>query len=598
MFEGGLVSSRKNQVIADVLVPEWTLLRDCDYVSYLVPYLELGHSLSIIRKSDANWFILSRCDSDLPQRISEAVNWSSLSKHPDYYDSTIVQVRKDGSWCAVADRFGIYPLYYWREENEAKKRTRIWFDLKQAGTARPWPSRRYCALFLAGLNQTYPFDSFTVWEGVRQLSPGCKLESSIGGAIDCKRVAPYPACNDSLACVVPRFEESVSLRLNEVLGGAQTASCDLSGGFDSSYTAATVAQYVQNLQTVFLDDGEGNRNDKLWAEKIAYALRSEHKNVGYLEHSSVLGLETSSIRSCMAFGFDESFRYVALAPYLARTGIEFGAAVHLNGHGGDELFGANAAMAWSYLRSGRGSRVQRIKNAIGFAKANKFGLSDFRRSLANEQSFVDNLADLGSGKIENDTRTEKHDSNWIPAPEIPSFCTQDLRYELSEVSRLLAEESMEPYSEDRSQHRIAEDVIAHAALLRSMNSFETVASSLRFASLFLSPRVIMDAMSLSIADRFLARTAKPLLFHTWPSEVPKAIFKRQDKGEYSPATFVEFGMVKRRIKELLSENSLLNQMNLVDAKLVEQSLSAFSVDGTSLDSLMRAASLESWLSEK
>ncbi|WP_251883478.1 asparagine synthase-related protein [Bifidobacterium longum] len=585
----------QDKLSVTTILPDWAVAEQTPYIKYAVPYLEPGHYLGVIEKSDSTWYVLG--SSEDHQRLAEqqSLDWNSLIKSNAFSDITVVEVCRDGTWQAYADRFGIYPLYY-SEGNDGL--LSIWFDLHQvAQTGKP-ASRLYCAIFLASLNQTYPFDSFTVWKGVRQLSPGCTFAGIGRSKIKLTRVAKYPSANLELASAISGFRESVDHRLHSLLKGVEQVSCDLSGGLDSSYTAVVLKNHVQDMQTVFLDGGEGNQSDRHWATTIAREIQSSHRVLDYLSHTTVLGAETSKIRERMDFGFDESFRYVTLAQYLKDFASQFGAALHFNGHGGDELFGPNAAMSWSYVRYGQGAKINRLKNVFGFAAANKFQYSDFWKALSQNQSFREELTADFCHRRKPNLNSEKYDASWLPAPEIPSYCTANFLSEIEEAIDILASESREPYSADRSQHRIAEDVVAHISLIRGMNSFKLDSGKFSFTSLFLSPSVISAAMSLSINDRFLARVAKPLLYHTWPQQMNRSIFARHDKGEYSPATFAEFEAVKSRISDLLNSNSVLAQMGLLDVNLVANALNSFSIDGTGLDSLMRAGALEAWLSGK
>lgn len=578
-----------------VVLPDWVSVSQDGGVKLAVPYLERGHFLNVIETPNSTRYVLGSTEDHL--KLSELHNLDSGSvlKSAALSDFTVVEIFKDGTWRAYADRFGFYPLYYCEEYDGSLC---IWFDLRQVAQSGKSYSHLYCAVFLAGLNQTYPFDSFTVWQGVRQLSPGCMLSGLEEKKPKLTRVAEYPSADLELDQAVLGFRESVIRRLDFLLGDAERVSCDLSGGLDSSYTAAMLSNRVSGLQTVFLDDGEGNQNDRHWANTVAQQIHSHHRVLDYLSHSTVLGAEPNTLRTRMNFGFDESFRYATLAQYLRDLTIKFGATLHFNGHGGDELFGPNAAMSWSYLRYGHGSRVSRMKNIIGFASANKFKYSDFRGALSLDYPFSEELVNGFKRTSRGSLNSEKYDTSWLPVPDFPSYSTAGLHAEIERAIGILVTELREPYSVDRSQHRIAEDVVAHVSLLRGLNSFQSGFGEFHFASLFLSPSVISAAMALAVDDRFLARVAKPMLYHTWPQRIDRKIFTRQDKGEYSSATFSEFESVKSHVRDLLSSNGVLIQMGLLDVKLVEKALNLFSIDGTELDHLMRAAALEAWLSGK
>ncbi|WP_196717351.1 asparagine synthase C-terminal domain-containing protein [Actinomyces trachealis] len=488
-------------------------------------------------------------------------------------------------------------MYYTENKTDSSKAVRIWFDLKQAGSAIGQPSREYCAIFLAGLNQTFPFDTYTIWQDLLCLPPGYEAYGETHKPLRFKYKATMPQANLPLDDLAEGFACHVSERADAFSNTHSHISCNLSGGLDSSYTAAMMAQHTDHLQTVFLDNGAANIGDAQWARHVADIIKSDHKTVDYLSNSTVLRKPPGTISSRLEFGFDESFRYVTLAPNLASMSEQFGSAIHLNGHGGDELFGPNSAMAWSYYRSPLSPFPQLLRNTLGYAKANRFPVLHFMSAVRSESAFYDELTG-GINPLPMDYSVhEKYDSNWIPAVTVPSFYADALSPVLNRVAQLLSSKFSEPYATDRSQHRIIEDVIAHIRLLRSLNMMN-MQTRRTFASLFLSTKVVSQAMRLRIEDRFLARTIKPLLYRTWPQDLPDDVFYRTGKGEYSAATFSEFSSAKSRIRDLLSTSSSLAQMELLDSQLVTQAIQGFSADGSGLDALMRAASLESWLSER
>ncbi|QRV02829.1 hypothetical protein JTE88_03645 [Arcanobacterium phocisimile] len=587
---------RENATV-EVCLPQWQSCNKKNSTIYEIPYLEPGHYLSVVAGSDYCWYIFAQGQSTIADYALKCTRLSDLREHPDSQDATILYINSDGTWTAQADRFGFYPLYYMENDRTSRNRTKLWFDLQQAGAEIRQPSQEYCAIFLAGLNQTFPFDTHTMWQDLLCLPPGYKICGDVHGALHFERCTVSPEANVHISDLTEIFSHQVSERADFLRQLSPRISCDLSGGLDSSYTAVTMAQRTKYLQTVFLDNGIANISDADWARHIAKNIGSDHKTIDYVSNSNVLSQPESTISSQMKFGFDESFRYITLAPRLANMCESFGASLHLNGHGGDELVGPNSAMAWSYYRSPHSPYVQRFRNALGFAKANKFPISQFIKTIRSEGTLHEELATGIKILPEQYNVSDKYDSSWIPAVTLPPFCNDSLRPFLNQLSHDLATKFTEPYAPDRSQHRIAEDVIAHVRLLRALNMMDMPARC-TFASLFLSPQVISQAMSLRIEDRFMARTIKPLLYRTWPQNLSSDVFRRHDKGEYSAATFDEFHSEKSRIRSLLGPSSILSDMGLLDNQLVTHTIDGFSADGFSLDALIRAASLESWLSER
>lgn len=578
----------------DVVVPNWERCNKSGYAAYTIPYLEHKHILSVVHSKLGVLYVLTRESTEVIERIRDCAQWSDLAHSGALDVASIVHLREDGTVKVHADRFGFYPIFYCPGSLKGLKATKIWFDLAQAGVFSGKTSRDYSIAFLAQLNQTFPFDTLTVWEGVFQVAPGWSAEVTTNG-ITLEHATQLPDAEWHLADLAPRFKKEIQRHLDCLTDTNDAASCDLSGGLDSSYTAAVVSRRVRDLQTVFLEDSKHNVSDNYWAKVLSEQVQSDHRRLAYWENTTIFGASSVKVRERMPFGFDESFRYANLASRLSEMANDYGATVHFNGHGGDELFGPNAAMAWSYYRHGSHSYMTRLRNTLGFARANRFPTAKFLQQVRSETTF---LEELQSGvRVSEGLDSEKFDSSWIPAATIPEFVDESLKAELDELAMKLAKVYSEPYSEDRSQHRIAEDITNHVSLLRSMNLMVSDLDT-RFVSLFLDPGVISAAMSTSIDSRFMARVLKPLLYETWPRNIPRDVFMRHDKGEYSSATFTEFESSKKFIMDLFSAGSSLASSNLVNTQALLTSINSFSPDGAALDDLMRAAALEAWISER
>ena len=110
-----------------VVLPDWVSVSQDGGVKLAVPYLERGHFLNVIETPNSTRYVLGSTEDHL--KLSELHNLDSgfVLKSAALSDFTVVEIFKDGTWRAYADRFGFYPLYYCEEYDGSLC---IWFDLR------------------------------------------------------------------------------------------------------------------------------------------------------------------------------------------------------------------------------------------------------------------------------------------------------------------------------------------------------------------------------------------------------------------------------------------------------------------------------------
>ena len=193
-------------------------------------------------------------------------------------------------------------------------------------------------------------------------------------------------------------------------------------------------------------------------------------------------LDPIAIYNALPFGPSESFRYINLARKIIEIGLENDISTHINGHGGDELFGPLSTMAWSLYHS---NYPNRIRNLYGFARLNKFNLF-------------------------------KYSSKWMSTLSVESFVTQTARDLITRCATSYAEKDIESYSDDKSIHKILEEIESHTLLQRDLNAMVPTDKYFRFLSPYTNYDIVESALKYNIDERFNAKVTKPMLAEIRP----------------------------------------------------------------------------------
>ncbi|OTN90625.1 hypothetical protein, partial [Enterococcus faecium] len=216
-------------------------------------------------------------------------------------------------------------------------------------------------------------------------------------------------------------------------------------------------------------------------------------------------------------------------------------------------------------------------------------------SLVDNASLSDNLRCLECQEIEQVDFDIKYSSQWVPKPSVANFVTQTARELITSCANSYAEQNIEPYSDDKSIHKILEAVEAHSLLQRDLNAMVPNDKFFRFFSPYTAYDIVESALQYNIDERFNAKVTKPMLAEIRSESMSLEYFKRRDKGEYTKSTFTEYSNRKNMLQKIFSEECLIYKLGLVDRSKLLESLNKFSADGEQLENIMRIQIIEYWL---
>lgn len=535
--------------------------------------------------------IVSRQDnSDICSTLTEK-HWTIDSLYKD-----IISLKRKGSLIAYdvrgnvllsGDAMNRFPLYY----ASHKQGLIAGFDPRSIGAlSQASIDLSYFATRLTGLDTSYPFYEKTPWSGVRLLlSQNILRAEGSTGLLKHLRVWTPPCADETLSNIGPVLHDRVLQVIKTEV--QKDVSSDLSGGLDSTSICYWSQELELNLHTVFLGSEASSDSDYQWSILAAKDLASNHMTLDYATATSLEKISGHTLLHRLPFGPSEAYRYSVLAPLLASLYQGTTVKCHMNGHGGDELFGPLSGMAWSLYRS---SFSQSRRSLRGFAKINKFNIRDFYRSISSESSLIDDLTSLRFLEIKQIDDTDKFSSSWVPYPAVASFVSDFTKNLVLEACAHYVDIGVESFTTDRSQHQIIQQVHMHSMLEHDMNLMVRH-SNFRFLGPLLDFEIIRLASSLNIEERFNASLVKPLLAAAKSKRMPIGFFERRDKGEYSRETYKEFNARKMCLQHLFASDCLLYDLGLVDPDALRSQVHQFSADGSSLEQLMQVEILELWL---
>ncbi|MFF5106133.1 asparagine synthase-related protein [Streptomyces sp. NPDC000134] len=439
----------------------------------------------------------------------------------------------------------------------------------------------------------WPLSGRPIWTGVDSVGSGAWLDIRPDG--EARTVSwwtpPEPDLPISRAADTIRgaLADSVAARAAH----QDVISADLSGGLDSTSLCFLADATDAHLVTHHWKPMDRANADTLWARRAAALMPSaRHRFVDPAE--GPLWYEAAPDRDGASDDVEGPLvwtRNRAHTEALARTVRTEGAARHLIGVGGDELFGISPQFGWSLIRS---DPVRGIQTMRRFRSVNRWPLRATLRSLADRSSFSDTLARAALQLDAPPSPRFTPPLGWGRGDlRMPEWATPDA---VATVRRLLTDTAARrprPLHPDRLQHQTLEVTVLSGHAARQLNR------SLRplgvtFDTPFLDDRVIEAALSVRVADRVVPGRYKPVLTTALRGAVPDAVLDRRDKGAFGQEAYEGLYRNRERLAGLCDDLRLA-EYGLVDAGALRAALYRPTPDTRSLSPFENTLACETWL---
>lgn len=428
------------------------------------------------------------------------------------------------------DRLGIRPLYYSLVGGGIVFASEVKALFAHPGVRPAWDP--------AGLDETFTYWSCvaprTVFEGVRQLEPG-HLAVFEGGHLTSKPywglsfpargTEPHQDIEESAQGLRERIVEATRLRFvrSDVPVGAY-----LSGGIDSSVTAAVIAEYTDApLHTFSLRFQDTEYDEGTFQQRMSAQLGTRHEEVmvstreiGEVFPDVVLHAETPLVRAAPAPLF-----------LLSRLVRDSGFKVVVTGEGADEVLGGYDIY--------REARVRRFwANDPGSekrARATELLYPWMSRAPAQAPAFARGFFGMN---LDSDDPALSHRPRWGTTAALKGLLTTDTRALLvssapAEVTKLLPADSAGWDPLARAQWLEMTTLLA-GYVLASQGDRMLMANSVEGRFPFLDRDVVEYASNLPARHKLLGLEEKYVLKRAFADLVPAEIIHRPKQPVRAP----------------------------------------------------------------
>lgn len=378
--------------------------------------------------------------------------------------------------------------------------------------------------------------------------------------------------------------------LADATRGLTAVSADLSGGLDSTAVCYLLARLDIPLTAYHAPPDNPRNDDSRWAERAAADLGCAFvrlPSVGSM--SSAFDVTTGYEESLVGEGPLAWSASLTHARTLRDAVAGPGAAVHLTGLGGDELFGILPAFPWSLFRQ---EGLRSLPLVRRFCQVNRWSLAAVGRGL-----FLGADPDNEHPRVPHTLREERGDGPaesfaYLPTPFLPPWVTPEAEERVLCLLREDAARGTRPLDPDRMRHQALVSLVFQGTVLRHLNTL--TGPDLAWESPYLDARVVEVALGAPTRLRLARDTAKPLLARATSPDMPTAFSRRNGKGEYSRELHLE---LRRRRDPLLRylDDSLLAERGLVDPGRLAAYVSGMSSAGGHLVRIAAVTAVERWL---
>ncbi len=463
------------------------------------------------------------------------------------------------------DRVGICPLFYTRVGNKilfASEIKALWHE--------PSVSKE---LDMRGMAETLTFWTTvppqTMYRGIREVCPGhwiCFGQTSITEGTYWRYCFPPYDRND--AGTAEEYAEELrdllldAARLRFTRSDVPVAAY-LSGGIDSSITAAVVRQFTNTgLKTFSLRFADQEFDEGGFQQQMVNRLGTDHATIS-VSHRDIAEVFPQVVRYT-----EKPLLRTAPAPMflLSRLVRDSGYKVVVTGEGSDEMLGGYDIFREAVVRAfiGRhphsGRRKEIIQLLYPWLQRNPAGAPAFARRFFSQDLDVQDVA-------------LSHRPRWQSAAAIKRLLQEDVRREVEKFN--VADDFLDRMPSDahswhplsRAQWLEAETLLS-GYLLSSQGDRMLMAHSVEGRFPFLDPHLIERAAMFPPRYKVMGLDEKYVLKHAFKELVPPEILRRPKQPYRAPDAASFFGSHIDWVDELTSMDSV-KSFGLFDPKAVD-----------------------------
>lgn len=430
------------------------------------------------------------------------------------------------SFFLARDRFGIKPLYYYKDEE------RFIFSSELKGILRnPKVEKRLNVHSLTDF-LVYRFvpSPRSIWKSIMKLEPGQYLTYTVNDGIKLGKYWSLTSGDETPGeQVVGEQTESLlrdaikSHMISDVPVGVL-----LSGGFDSSLVTSMMTEVSENIRSFSIGFDRWDKSEHVHARIAAQHFGTEHSEE-ILKEAAISNLHK------LSYYFDEPLGGSSFIPtYMVSRLASSKVKVVLSGDGGDELF---AGYTWHrkinklYYESGL---KQRIKRAI--TGRSNYLLNTYFDLMSWSGYRYDDMSQLLNGDLI-DVEQNGQDNLWLYKKYLNNKFGPVRTFQLLDFHSFLPEVVLTKV--DRA----------------------SMANSLEVRVPFLDTSVVSYVMNLSENVVFNPSVNKTILNYILKKRLPSSLLKKPKQG---------FGAPVRQVSSFVDEVDILYNSKIITDRIVER----------------------------
>ena len=453
-------------------------------------------------------------------------------------------------------------------------------------------SRNFLAAFLVdGL----PFgvaSRIAPWDGVQALAPfeALRVDRNLTGQNLKARPIQLPPSfeqpgDDDVDSAVEALRQAMLEATFRWCERGGSISCDVSGGVDSAANAYLLRALHVDFNVTHASSSSQYNLDDMWARRIVNdvgAPAAFYPAIGStgLTYDASVPFPNGYIPETPPMWCDTEGYAQALADRPRPAGLQF------TGLGGDELFALLPVMEWSLAHQ---APLRAPYLAVRYCLNHRVPL---RRGIPSVTSRIEygRWIDRSMRELASKGSTPNDDLSWSGGFSFPAYLSNEAKELLHSP---LDAGSLQPMNRDRTVHQVLESLLGQAAIIRQVNDMLGRGRT-RWASIFVEPGVVRAALSLPLKMRRHPYLNKPMLYRAMRGLMPREIFARATKGEYSQDSYET---LYARREHLVGDRAdgAVAELGLIDRKALNSKLSMQALSSEFLFELKRLVAAERWI---
>jgi asparagine synthase (glutamine-hydrolysing) len=434
-----------------------------------------------------------------------------------------------------------------------------------------------------------PLTGAPVWRGVDLVPPGqCLIVDRAGwGRQRQWWTPPTPVLSRSAGAAELRKAMEEAMAFRAARGGVVTAEL---GGVDSTAVCSVAARAGARVVAYTAASADPADDDLVWGRRTTAALGIEHHVIPH-EELPLLAADLLTVRD----RFDSpglGTVDLGIFPKIQARVAGHGAAAHVGGVGGDELFLGVPTYLHCLVRRRPLTALRHIR---GFRAMYRWPVAALLPALADRRGYGAWLRDaagrLTTLAVPQDT-DRRPSFEWMTCPRLLPWASADAVAAVREQLRVAAETAA-PLAPDRGLHF---DLQMLQLTTETMRQLDQVSRRLgnRFTTIYYEDRVAAAALSVRPEERVSPWRYKPLLAEAMRGVVPEVSRVRGTKADGS--IVVDRGARAHRDNLVAAaEDSRLVRLGLVDLAAFRQACARPAKSPGDTQALAWNLAVEVWL---